>query len=203
MASESTTTRTRATLLLRIRDLNDADAWKEFLDLYGPRIFGWCRRYRLQEADATDVTQDVLTRLVKAMRTFDYDPRRGSFRGWLKTVTNNTLRDLAATWSRPDRGSGDSKVAQSLQSIQAPDAMAALASEIEAAAELQRIREAEQRIRDRVKPHTWQAYWSTAVEGRAAADVAQELGIKTADVYVAKSRVIRMLKDEIEILRLE
>src|SRR5262245_38241448 len=73
--------RTRSTLLLRLRDLSDRAAWEEFLDSYAPKIYGWCRRFHLQEADAADVTQEVLGKLVSALRRFDYDPARGSFRG--------------------------------------------------------------------------------------------------------------------------
>ncbi len=66
---QSDTSRTSPTLLLRLRDLSDKDAWNEFLNRYGPKIYGWCRRYHLQEADATDVSQEVLAKLVKAMRS--------------------------------------------------------------------------------------------------------------------------------------
>ncbi len=190
--------RTSPTLLFRVRDLNDSEAWNDFVNRYGPKIYGWCRRYRLQEADATDVTQDVLTKLVKAMREFDYDPVRGSFRGWLKTVTNNAIRDLAQGWSRPGRGSGDSQVLESLAAIAAPDALADLSREIEAETEREMLREAELRVRLRVKPHTWQAYHLTVIERQPAAEAAGSLAMPVSEIYVAKSRVIKLLREEIE-----
>jgi RNA polymerase sigma-70 factor (ECF subfamily) len=190
--------RTRSTLLRRLRDLSDRDAWNEFLDRYAPRIFAWCRRFKLQDADAADVTQDVLGKLVLAMRSFEYDPNRGSFRAWLKTVTNNTLRDLAATWSRPDRATGDSRAGRDLEAHKAPEALAALAVEIEAEAERELLHRAQERVQLRVQPRTWQAYLLTALEGQSAAVVAPKVGLSVAEVYVAKSRVIKLLRQEVD-----
>jgi RNA polymerase sigma-70 factor (ECF subfamily) len=189
--------RTRKSLLLRLRDLENQDAWEEFLDTYAPKVYGWCRNYQLQEADASDVTQDVLRRLVGAMRSFDYDPSCGSFRGWLKTVTNNAIRDFHRALSRPGRGSGDTRVQQNLSAIQAPDAIEALTYLIEQEGEHELLREAEERVKLRVQHRTWEAYRLTAVESCKAREVADRLAISVAEVYVAKSRVIKMLREEI------
>lgn len=191
-------TRTRGTLLLRLRDLENAEAWSEFLERYGPKIYGWCRRYQLQDSDAADVTQDVLGRLVKSIRSFDYDPARGSFRGWLKTVTNNAIRDFLKNISRAGRGSGDSRVQRNLTAIQAPEAVEALAASIEEEGERELLREAEERVKLRVKSHTWKAYYLAGVENCPARDVAGELQMTVSEVYVAKSRVIKMLRQEVE-----
>ena len=95
---------TSSTLLFRIRDVSDSEAWGQFLERYTPRIYAWCRRYQLQESDASDITQEVLTKLIKAMQSFEYDASRGSFRGWLKTVTNNAIRDFLSSRSGSDQG---------------------------------------------------------------------------------------------------
>ncbi len=190
--------KTHSTLLIRLRDLDDKEAWNEFIDRYAPKIYGWCRKYNLQEADAADVTQDVLSRLVKAIRSFAYDRDRGSFRGWLKTITKNLIRDLAQSWTRPGRGSGDTQVLLDLQALQGPNALKNLASELEAEAERELLREAEERVKLRVLPRTWQAYQQSAVHLKPAAEVAKDLAISVADVYVAKSRVIKMIRQEIE-----
>jgi RNA polymerase sigma-70 factor (ECF subfamily) len=186
---------TRSTLLYRLRDLSDQQAWNEFVERYAPKIYGWCRRYRLQEADAADVTQDVLGRMVAAIRRFEYDPARGSFRGWLKTVTSNLIRDLAQSWSRPGRGQGGGGPAELAQ---APAALTDLTALLEAEAEQDLLREAEERVRLRVQAHTWQAYALTAVERQPAAAVARQLNLTVSDVYVAKSRVIKLLRQEVE-----
>jgi RNA polymerase sigma-70 factor (ECF subfamily) len=189
--------RTRSTLLARVRDLQDQEAWREFVDRYAPRIYNWCRGKNLQEADAADVTQGVLGRLVTAMQAFRYDPAQGSFRGWLKTVTNNAVRDFIRGLSRPDRGSGDTHVSQYLQLFQAPEAVSDLQSELEAGAETELLREAEERVRAIIQPETWECYRLTALGGLAAAEAASQLGVPVAKVYVSKSRVLKLLKREV------
>ena len=112
---------TSATLLDRVGlSPNDEVAWARFVDLYGFRIRGWCRRWGLQEADSDDVTQNVLLRLAQKLGAFHYDPSR-SFRGWLRTVTQNALADFLADRRRQCPGSGDDGVLKQLQSIQARD----------------------------------------------------------------------------------
>ena len=103
---------TRPSLLLRLRDRSDRQAWKVFVDLYGPLVYALGRRHGLQDADAADLTQDVFSSA--AVRSLRYNPRRGSFRGWLYTVARSRLLD----WQRRQRlrGSGDSAVQELLDS---------------------------------------------------------------------------------------
>src|ERR1700678_4420217 len=82
---------TRASLLVRLRDGSDADAWQEFVRLYAPVIYGFVRKRGLQDADAADLMQDVLRSLSSAVNRLEYDPARGTFRGWLFTVTPNKV----------------------------------------------------------------------------------------------------------------
>jgi RNA polymerase sigma factor (sigma-70 family) len=190
--------RTSSTLLLRLRDLEDEEAWSEFLQRYTPRIYQWCRRYNLQESDASDVTQEVLGKLLRAMRSFEYNPSKGSFRGWLKTVTNNAIRDFVSTLKHPGRGSGDTMMYRNLAAIQDPDALAALAETIEAEAEQELLIEAESRVKLRVQPHTWLAYQLTARDQIKPADAAERIGMPVSEIYVARSRVIKMLRQEVD-----
>ena len=195
--SDDQKSRTSGTLLLRLRELNDREAWTEFVNRYTPRLFGWCRKQGLQDSDAADVSQEVLGKLVRAIRTFDYDPRRGSFRGWLKTVTNNAIRDFVAERSRPGRGSGDSQICSALAALSTPAAIGELTATLDAAAEMELLREAEARVQLRVKPHTWETYRRTVLNSEPAADVARQLNLSVADVYVAKSRVLKCLREEV------
>ena len=94
MAGRDSTGRTRASLLLRVQDPQDRDSWNEFVSIYTPKIYLWATRLGLQEADAEDATQVVLIKLVQSLRKFKYDRSRGAFRGWLKTVSQNAVRDL-------------------------------------------------------------------------------------------------------------
>ncbi len=106
---------TSATLLGKVGlSPNDQAAWSRFVDLYGSRIRGWCRRWGLQEADTEDVTQDVLLRLAQKLGAFNYDPSR-SFRGWLRTVTQNALADFLAARKHQCTGSGDDGVLKQLR----------------------------------------------------------------------------------------
>lgn len=189
---------THSTLLLRVRDLSDQAAWSQFLEQYGPKIYGWCRRQRLQEADAADVTQEVLGKLVTVMQKFEYHPGRGSFRAWLKTVTRNAIHDVAQKWDRAVRATGSTLSQEKLVELQAPEAMADLQAALEDEARQEILREAEARVRLRVRPHTWEAYQATAVQLRPSTEVATTLGIPVSEVYVARSRVLKMLRQEVE-----
>src|SRR3954447_25293336 len=92
--------KTRPSLLLRIRDARDGAAWAQFVQVYAPLIYAYARKHGLQDADAADVTQESLGVVAGAVRGLDYDPRRGSFRGWLFAVVRNRLRSF---WARQDR----------------------------------------------------------------------------------------------------
>src|SRR5437870_2744564 len=98
---------TRVTLLTLLRqDPSDQAGWDEFVERYGRHIYRWCRQWKLQDADAEDVTQDILVKLIQKLRAFTYDPSR-SFRGWLKTVAHHTWRDFEDGRRRARRVTGD------------------------------------------------------------------------------------------------
>jgi RNA polymerase sigma factor (sigma-70 family) len=185
---------TSPTLLGRLRrDPTDTAAWSTFVLRYGPRIHAWCRRWGLQEADAQDVTQDVLVKLVTRMRTFSYD-RSGSFRGWLKTVTYHAWHDSLHGQRRAGRGSGDSAVLAALHRLEARDD---LARHLQEEFDLELLEEAAARVRLRVKPHTWEAYRLLTEEGLPVPEVAGRLGMQAAMVFVARSKVKRMLREQV------
>ena len=185
---------TSPTLLGRLgRVPADHAAWAEFAERYGRKIYGWCRRWGLQEADAEDVTQDVLLRLARKMRDFSYEPAH-SFRAWLKTVTHHAWRDFADGRNRPGAGTGDSATLELLQTVEARDA---LVDALDEEYERDLLDEALARVRLRVRPHTWQAFHLLAVEGRSGAETAERLNMKVATVFVARSKVQKMLQDEV------
>lgn len=192
MTPDSNTT--RATLLGRLQqDPTNESAWKEFVENYGPKIYGWCRYWKLQESDAQDITQDVLLRLATTMKSFSYD-RSKSFRGWLKTLTHHAWADFVRRRRQGDVGTGDTQSVQLLHSIEARDD---LLERLEAEFDRELMNEAMLRIRVRVAAQTWEAFRLTAVEGLSGAEAAKELGMPVAHVYVAKSRVTQMLQKEI------
>src|SRR3954453_10346328 len=112
---------TRARLLVRIRDGHDTDAWRQFVHLYAPVVYGFARKRGLQDADAADLMQEVMRSVAAAAGRLDYDPRRGSFRGWLYTVTRNKLYNFLDGRRHQVRGSGDSDAQDRLEDQAAPD----------------------------------------------------------------------------------
>ena len=185
---------TRVTLLGRLRrDPSNQAIWAEFVEHYGTRIFAWCRKWGLQEADAQDVTQNVLLKLADKMRDFEYDPSR-SFRAWLKTLTHHAWSDYVEARRRPGQGSGDSQVALVLDSVEARED---LLQRLEEEFDRELLEEAVARVRLRVAPQTWQAFWLTAWEGLSGAEAARRIPMQVAQVFVAKRRVQKMLREEV------
>jgi RNA polymerase sigma-70 factor (ECF subfamily) len=185
---------TRITLLGRLRrDPTNQAAWGEFVDHYGPKIYAWCRRWNLQEADAQDVTQNVLLKLAQRMREFTYDPAR-SFRAWLKTLVHHAWSDFLQARQRPGLGSGDSHVANLLDSTEARED---LGQQLEEEFDRELLEQAMLRVRLRVAPQTWQAFHLTALEGLSGAEAAQRIPMQVAQVFVAKRRVQKMLREEV------
>jgi RNA polymerase sigma-70 factor (ECF subfamily) len=185
---------TRLSLLSRLRrDPEDPSAWDEFVGRYGPKIDGWCRRWGLQDADAQDVAQIVLVRLAAKMRGFVYDPAR-SFRAWLKTLTRHAWSDFVSDRQRAVAGSGDTGMFEILHTIEARDD---LERHLEEAFDLELLQLATANVRERLAPHTWEAFHLTAVEGLSGAEAASRLGMPVASVFKAKSNVQKMLQQEI------
>jgi RNA polymerase sigma-70 factor (ECF subfamily) len=190
---------TRASLLVRIRDCKDKEAWRQFVVLYAPLVHRLARQYGLQDADAADLTQDVLRGIVAASDLI-YDPARGSFRGWLYTVSRNKIHDFRASPRNRLRGSGDSATHRLLAEIP-DDANEADRWEREYQRHLFAL--AAKAIRDSFEAITWQAFWLVAVEGKSGEEAAQALNLSAGAVYVAKSRVLARLKKQVQLLETE
>jgi len=192
---------TRVTLLHRLRDGKDADAWREFIRLYGPVVYGFARNRGLQDADAADLMQEVLRSIARNADKMEYDPKRGTFRGWLYTVTRNKIYNFLSGQKNRPRGSGDSGAQERLDAV--PDR----ADPPDADWDLEYQRRLSARAMDRVRHEfhaaTWDAFWGTAVEGRSAAEVGGELKMTTGAVYVAKSRVLARLREEVRRIEAE
>ena len=189
---------TRASLLVRLRDARDGEAWQLFTSLYGPLVRRFARRAGLQDADAADLEQAVLQAVNGAIGRFDYDPQQGTFRGWLLGIVRRQLAKWRSTQARQQRGAGDTAVQEQLDQAPAPDSASDDAWEQEY--RQQRFRWAAERVRQHVDEPSFQAFWQTAVEGRAATDVGLELGLTAGAVYTAKSRVLARIKREIQSL---
>ena len=188
-------TRTSASLLGRLRLGADSHPdWAEFIRRYGPLIRNWCRRWGLQDADADDLIQDVLIRLAARMRSFEYDPAR-SFRSYVKNVAHFAWCDLIEARKRSAiGGSGDTAVIDQLDGLPAREDLQARLAD---AFDQEILEEASARVRLRVEPRTWEAFRLTAVEGISGADAATRVGMEIATVFKAKSKVQKMLREEV------
>jgi RNA polymerase sigma factor (sigma-70 family) len=187
---------TRPSLLVRIRDPRDGQAWSQFVEIYAPLVYGFARKHGLQDADAADLTQDTLRSVSGAVGRLDYDPKRGSFRGWLFTVVRNKLRDFLSSPQRQCQGSGDTHFQDLLE--EQPSREQDLTALWDREYERQVLAWAAEQIRGGFQDSTWQAFWQTTVEGKRGKEVAQALGISVAAVYLAKSRVMARLKEQIQ-----
>ena len=185
---------TRLSLLGRLRETpTDDKAWSEFVERYGRQVYAWCRQWGLQEADAEDVTQSVLADLARQMRTFEYQPS-GRFRSWLRTIAHRAWCDLLASRKAANTGSGDSAVLGLLNSVEARED---LLKHLDSECERELLEAAMNQVQQRVEPNTWEAFRLTAQEGRAGAETAQRLGLQVAAVFKAKSRVQKMIREEV------
>ena len=184
---------TSTSLLARLRNApTDQEAWNQFVRRYSGQIYGWCRHWHLQQADAEDVTQTVLVKLARKMQTFRYDPAR-SFRGWLKAVAHHAWLDFVEAQRRPGGGSGDSDVRGVLETVEARDD---LLRQLEEEFDRELLDEASARVRLRVQPRTWEAFRLLAVEGLSGAEAGARLGMKVATVFVARSKVQKWIQEE-------
>ena len=183
---------TRMSLILRLPGQADRDAWQEFVEIYEPFLYHFARRRGLQDSDALELVQEVFLGVTKSIDRWKPDPSRGQFRTWLFRIAKNQLLthlrrrrdttcDSAAWTALPDRS-------------ESPTNNDSLAFESEV------FRWASWRVQQQVQPHTWRAFWMTCVEGQAVNQVAEHLSLPRSAVYVAKSRVIRHLREHIALL---
>jgi RNA polymerase sigma-70 factor (ECF subfamily) len=185
---------TQPSLLVRLKDARDREAWERFVDLYAPLVYAFVRKRGLQDADAADLTQDVLRQVASAAKSLIYDPRRGSFRSWLFTVVRNRLTDHWRSAARREVGSGDSDQWRRMSEQLATESDSA---EWDAAYERQLLEYAARQVRADFSEATWSAFWQTAVEGREGRAIAEELGLSVAAVYLARGRVMNRLKEQV------
>lgn len=177
---------TSASLLLRVRDAQNVEAWRTFESVYGPLIRRYCQRRGLQHADAADVSQEVLARVAKAIRGFEYTPELGRFRSWLGTITANEVRTFLTRTGRRPTVSGD-------DTIESPDPDPIWLAEFTEYI----LAVALDRIRGEFEPATWASFEAVWVRKEPPAEVAQRLGIAVHSVYVNKSRVLKRLEAEV------
>ena len=184
---------TPKSLLQRVQSGPAPDDWRRLTDLYTPFLEQIVQHFGLFDADRDDLVQDVFTIVVREIARFEHNEQRGAFRRWLRTITVNRMREL---WrARSVRTGGGQADLSDLESRQAVDG------------ELERIWDQEHdawvvnRLLEVLRPEfttsTWQAFSRQLIDGASAAQVAAELGMTVNAVLIAKSRILRRLREEI------
>jgi len=200
VASMSTTPNkdTSVTLMMRVQeDPADPRAWAEFVERYQPMIRAWCLRWGSQPADADDVAQQVLLKLLTAMKKYHRQAGSG-FRGWLKTVTHNAWIEFVTSRHTSAQYPG------SIDSItDSNDALADLENQMQRAFEHELLALAMRRVERRVKASTWEAFRLTAIENLQGVEAADRLNMDVSAVFVHKHRVLKLLEEEVRILKTE
>jgi RNA polymerase sigma factor (sigma-70 family) len=186
---------TRASLLVRLRNPRDEAAWSEFVALYAPLIYHYARKQGLQDADAVDLSQEIISTVAGAVGTLEYDPRRGTFRAWLLTIVRRKLSNWRRAQRIRPRGSGDTATQLVLEQLPDP---AVRDDDWEKEWEQRLFAWACTEVRRDIAAVTWQAFWRTAIDDQPGKQVAADLGISVAAVYQARSRVVARLKELIQ-----
>lgn len=183
---------TRKSLLLKIRDLENAGAWEEFVAIYEPLVTRFVLWRGFSRQDAADISQEVMAVVARTIRNFEYDPTKGKFRGWMLTVTRRQICQLLRQRSRQP---------VTVPSDEAGDAAEGVVPGDTDVWELEYRRRlfdwACALVRPQFQEPTWQAFWMTTVEDRPGAEVAAALGLQAGAVYVAKSRVLQRVREKI------
>lgn len=188
MSDPQTTTPTRPSLLLRLRDPSDTTAWQDFVELYGGMIFQYCRRRDMQAADASEITQEVLLQVSRSIGSFEYQPHRGKFRSWLASIVRTKLIAHVRT-SR--KNGGIHILPESLDSQGRVDGVW-----IDVWHE-QLVETALRLVALHMSPENFDAFRAVWVESRSPQQVAKELDVPITQIYVAKSRGLKLLREKL------
>lgn len=191
MDSSDDASATRQSLIRRIKDTRDEAAWAAFVDIYAPLVYGYCRRRGLQDNDAADVAQEVMAQVARAIRNFEYRPEVGRFRDWLGTIARNKLSNYLRAGRREVLGLVD--VGDRLAWDRSCDVDPVWADEFNT----QILRAALDEARPHFERATWRAFELTWLEDRPAAEAARVLDVPIEAVYLAKSRVLKRLREAV------
>ena len=176
---------------------NQGGAWERLVELYAPLVYHWCRRAQLAPEDTADVFQEVFRAVAGHIADFRRDRPGDSFRGWLRTIARNKIRDHFRRVQDQPRAVGGTDAQQRLQALPEPDLDDNDPSEADVVR--RQLHMALDLIRSEFEERTWQAFWKVQMEERPTDEVGAELGMTPAAVRKAKFRVLRRLRQEVEL----
>lgn len=186
---------TRYSLLARLVQPSDEQAWREFMEIYEPLVYRLARRRGFQDADAADLCQDVFHAAAKAIERWQARPDRGAFRPWLFQIARNVMINALRARQRQFTATGASEVRRLLEEQPAEDEESQL---VDAQYERQLFHWAAEQVRAEFREATWRAFWLTGIEGQKPQQVADELNMSVGAVYIARSRVMARLRAKVE-----
>jgi len=185
---------TSLSLIRRVQD-GDVEAWSQFVRVYGPHVYDWCRRFGLQASDAADVTQEVFRTVNSPIAGFRKQDSGGGFRGWLWTVTRSRFLDHIRNQQKQLQAQGGTDAQNLLREV--PEEVPSLSDE-SASHDMSAIkRRALEIIREEFDKRNWQSFWRSAVEGEEPRHIAADLGITVSAVHKARQRILRRLREEL------
>jgi RNA polymerase sigma-70 factor (ECF subfamily) len=192
---QSANSDTSSSLLHRARG-HDPEAWRRLSELYGPVVYGWVRAAGFGEHDAADVVQETFQAVYTSLDRFRQDRPTDRFRDWLWTIARRRAIDLARRRATQPAAAGGKTAQALLQEL--PHRLPEETALESQGGQAELVRRALELVRPEFAEHTWQACLQTAVEGRRPADVAADLEMTVGAVYVARSRVLKRLRKELE-----
>lgn len=191
---DSTQESTSLSLIRRVQN-GDVKAWSQFVRVYGPQVYDWCRRFGLQASDSSDVTQEVFRTVNSSICDFRKDDASGSFRGWLWTVTRSRFLDHIRHQQKRLQASGGTDAQHQLLNLPAEPPVLDDESTSHDLSLLKR--RALEIIQEESDKRNWQSFWRSAVEGEEPRHIAADLGITVSAVHKARQRILRRLREEL------
>ncbi len=187
---------TRHSLILRLTDKRDIEAWDHFVSIYQPLVYRLARKKGLQDADAHEVVQEVMVAVSRAVDRWDPNQELGRFRDWLFTIARNLVINYVTRRKHAGIGTGDTaiQILLSQQQVESDES----SGEFDAEFRREVFHWAAAEVRKQVRQTTWDAFWQTSIKGRSVVDVADELNMSVGAVHIARSRVLGRLRDAVQ-----